>query len=222
MSRSAILGLLAAFATAAAHAAPVFTDTFTNGSTLFQASVPGGTPTASTTSYQLASGGRNASVSSFVNTVSGSALRLTWSGSGSSNLAEGAAIFTTTPVALAAPGDSINVRYVFTNSGNIMSGPMQGANSALSIGLFNSNGSLPLTGTALANNGMTGPTVPSPRAVFRAGPATRRRRRSTAATATSTFGLPKPAPPPTIRAWHDSGRRPTMRTPPPWRSVRTR
>jgi hypothetical protein len=156
MSRSVILGLVAAFATAAAHAAPIFTDTFTNGSTLFQASVPGGTPTASTTSYQLASGGRNAAISSFVNTVSGSALRLTWSGSGSSNLAEGAAVFTTTPVALAAPGDSINVRYVFTNSGNIMSGPMQGANSALSIGLFNSNGSIPLTGTALANNGMSG------------------------------------------------------------------
>ena len=155
MSRSIVLFALIAGAAVFAEAAPVFTDTFTNGSTLFGSSVPGGTPTASFTSYQLASGGRNAAVSSFVNTVSGSALRLTWSGSGSSNLAEGAAIFTTTPVALTAPGDAINVRYTFTNSGNVMSGPMQGANSAIGIGLFNSNGSLPLTGTALANNGMS-------------------------------------------------------------------
>jgi len=155
MSRSIVLFALIAGAAVFAEAAPVFTDTFTDGSTLFGSSVPGGSPTASFTSYQLASGGRNAAVSSFVNTVSGSALRLTWSGSGSSNLAEGAAIFTTTPVALTAPGDAINVRYTFTNSGNVMSGPMQGANSAIGIGLFNSNGSLPLTGTALANNGMS-------------------------------------------------------------------
>jgi hypothetical protein len=155
MSRSIVLSALLACTAVSAGAAPIFTDNFTNGSTLFGSSVPGGTPTASFTSYQLASGGRNAAVSSFVNTVSGSALRLTWSGSGSSNLAEGSAIFTTTPVALTAPGDAINVRYTFTNSGNIMSGPMRGANSALGIGLFNSNGSLPLTGTALANNGMS-------------------------------------------------------------------
>jgi len=155
MSRSVILGLLAALAAVSAPAAPIFTDTFTNGSTLFQASVPGGTPTASTTSYQLASGGRNAAVSSFVNTVSGSALRLTWSAAGSSNLAEGGAVFTATPVTLAAPGDAINIRYVFTNTANVLSNAMSGTNSALGIGLFNSNGSLPLTGTALANNGMS-------------------------------------------------------------------
>lgn len=155
MNRSLVLFALLACTAVSAGAAPVFTDNFTNGSTLFGSSIPGGTPTASFTSYQLASGGRDASVSSFVNTVSGSALRLTWSGTGTSNLAEGAAIFTTTPVALTSPGDVINVRYTFTNSGNIMSGPMQGANSGLGIGLFNSNGSLPLTGTALANNGMS-------------------------------------------------------------------
>lgn len=155
MSRSVFLGLLAAIAAASAPAAPIFTDTFTNGSTLFQASVPGGTPTASFTSYQLASGGRNASVSSFVSTVSGSALRLTWSAAGSSNLAEGGAVFATTPVTLAAPGDAINMRYVFTNTANVLSNAMSGSNSAISVGLFNSNGSLPLTGTALANNGMS-------------------------------------------------------------------
>jgi hypothetical protein len=156
MSRSIVLFAILACTAVSAGAAPIFTDNFTNGSTLFGSSVPGGIPTASFTSYQLASGGRNAAVSSFVNTVSGSALRLTWATTTSSALAEGAAIFSTTPVALTAPGDAINVRYTFTNSGNIMSGPMQGSNSALGIGLFNSNGSLPLTGTALANNGMSG------------------------------------------------------------------
>lgn len=151
MSRSITLFALVACVAPSAMAAPVFTDNFTNGSTLFGPSVPGGTPTASFTSYQLASGGRNAAVS----TVSGTALRLTWSAAGSSNLAEGGAIFTTTPVTLAAPGDAINLRYTFTNTANVMSGPMQGANNALAVGLFNSNGSLPLTGTALANNGMS-------------------------------------------------------------------
>ena len=151
MSRLPMLGVVLALAATLAEAAPVFTDTFTNGSTLFGSSVPGGTPTSSFTSYQLASGGRNAAVS----TVSGSALRLTWSAAGSSNLAEGGAVFTTTPVTLAAPGDAINIRYTFTNTANVLSGAMSGSNSAIGVGLFNSNGSLPVTGTALANNGMS-------------------------------------------------------------------
>ena len=155
MSRLPMLGVVLALAATLAEAAPIFTDTFTNGSTLFGSSVPGGTPTSSFTSYQLASGGRNAAVSSFVSTVSGSALRLTWSAAGSSNLAEGGAVFTTTPVTLAAPGDAINIRYTFTNTANVLSGAMSGSNSAIGVGLFNSNGSLPLTGTALANNGMS-------------------------------------------------------------------
>ncbi|MGI9178080.1 MAG: PEP-CTERM sorting domain-containing protein [Pirellulales bacterium] len=66
---------------------------------------------------------------------------------------EAQAIFTTTPVALAAVNDSITLQYVFTDSANVLTGTGLSNSSALWTGLYNSASSLPLT--TLANAGLT-------------------------------------------------------------------
>lgn len=130
-----------------AAAAPVFTDTFTNGSTVGGASVPGGTPAASSTSYDIASTKASASSAIASGTLS-VVIPATTSG-----LAQAQAIFTSSPITLAAVNDSINLQYVFTASPNVLSGTGMSNSSQIWAGLYNSGSSLPLT--TLANTGLT-------------------------------------------------------------------
>jgi hypothetical protein len=147
MSRLSWLGVFLAASAAMADAAPIFTDTFTNGSTVGGASVPGGTPTASFTSYDIAST-KNASGS----TISGGVLSIGMPAT-TSGFYEAQAVFSTTPVALAAVNDSLTLRYVFTDSANVLTGTGLTSSSALWTGLYNSASSIPLT--TLANTGLT-------------------------------------------------------------------
>lgn len=147
MSRLSWLGFFLTAAAAIAEAAPIFTDTFTNGSTVGGASVPGGSPTASFTSYDVAST-KNASGSAIAGGVLSIGMPATTSG-----FYEAQAVFTNTPVALAAVNDSLTLRYVFTASANVLTGTGLTSSSALWTGLYNSASSLPLT--TLANTGLT-------------------------------------------------------------------
>jgi hypothetical protein len=95
---------------------PVFTDNFLNGSTTGTTSIPGGTPTASFTSYNIAST-KNATASA----ISSGTLRMTFAAT-TSGFAETQAVFSSTPVTLASLGDAINLRYTFVNTSNGLSG----------------------------------------------------------------------------------------------------
>jgi len=120
---------------------PVFTDNFGNGSTINQTSTPGGTPTASSTSYDFVSS--KAATSS----ISPGDLN-TDLPSSSSCFVEGQAIFTSTPVVLSTTGDYIDYTIEFTDTLNL--GTV--ANQIL-MGLFNSGGVDPYTN--LENFGAT-------------------------------------------------------------------
>lgn len=147
MSRITLLGVLLAAVATVAEASPIFTDTFTNGSTVGGASVPGGASTASFTSYDVAST-KNASASNISGGVLSVGIPATTSG-----FYEAQAIFTTSPVTLAVINDSVTLRYVFTDSANVLTGTGLTNSSALWTGLYNSASSLPLT--TLANTGLT-------------------------------------------------------------------
>jgi autotransporter-associated beta strand protein len=136
--------------------APVFTDTFLNGSTTGSTSIPGGTPTASFTSYTIAST-KNATASA----ISSGTLRLTMAAT-TSGFAEIQAVFSSAPVKLQSLGDQINLQYTFVNSGNVLSGTgMTNASSYLWTGLYDTGTAAtpPLTtlaNSALNNTGTTG------------------------------------------------------------------
>lgn len=146
MSRLPLLGILLT-AAAVAEAAPIFTDTFTNGSTVGAASVPGGSPTSSFTSYDIAST-KNSSSS----TIAGGTLSVVIPAT-TSGFSEAQAVFTTSPVTLAVVNDFVTLRYVFTTSANVLTGTGLSNSSALWTGLYNTASSLPLT--TLANTGLT-------------------------------------------------------------------
>lgn len=147
MNRTLLLAACLAAATATASAETIFSDTFTNGSTVGAASVPGGSPSASFTSYDIAST-KNAGGSAISGGVLSIGMPATTSG-----FYEAQAVFTTNPVTLAAVNDSITLRYVFTDSANVLTGTGLTNSSALWTGLYNSASSLPLT--TLANTGLT-------------------------------------------------------------------
>lgn len=136
-----------------AGATTIFTDTF-GSSTTNQTSVPGGTPAASSTSYDIAStkDGRTC-------TIGANQLRVKLASGTTAGYIELQAIFTGTPVQLANVGDSINLTMTFTNSaGTLLAG---GSGSVIDVGLFNSGGSVPLaypTGT-LVNAGLGSATT---------------------------------------------------------------
>ncbi len=132
-----------------------FSDNFTHGSTTNQLSVPGGTPTASFTSYDIAAP-KNATAS----TVSPNLLHLALNGATTSGFFEAQALFTTNPVSLNAIGDYIEIDVVFTNTtGTIFTGTASG--SSLWLGLFNSDSvpgtitNYPVSGAALTSSGLT-------------------------------------------------------------------
>ena len=128
-------------------ATTIFTDTFTAGSTLNQASAPGGTPTASFTSYDIASTKNGTTCA-----INPNQLRLQLSGGTTAGYLELQAMFTSTPVQLVNIGDSINLTFTFTNVANLLAG---GSGSVMDVGLYNSGGSAPVPGT-LANAGLNG------------------------------------------------------------------
>lgn len=128
----------------------IFTDTFTAGSTTNQTSTPGGTPTASFTSYDIASGkdGRTC-------TIGANQLRMKLAGNTTAGYIEMQAVFASTPVQLVNVGDSINMTFTFTNVGNLLAG---GDKSVINVGLYNSGGVTPVPG-GLVNGGLANITT---------------------------------------------------------------
>jgi len=124
----------------------IFVDNFDNGSTINQTSTPGGTPAASSTSYDMTSTkGATASIAS-------GDLNMELPSS-SSTFLEAAAIFTSTPVVLQNTGDYIDFILEFTDTANLTPSNTQ---NELGIGLFNSGGVSPITtnmGTFTATSG---------------------------------------------------------------------
>jgi autotransporter-associated beta strand protein len=153
----ATCGLLALAAPLAAPAQQVvFNDTFVNGSTVGSNSVPGGTPTASFTSYDIATPKAVASLAGMGCVITNGQFNLAMIGT-SSAVIEGQAIFTAYPVTLAIPGDTIDIQNVFTATTNYFSVSGFGGSASLALGLFNSGGFAP--DTNMFNNGLTTATT---------------------------------------------------------------
>jgi len=133
------------------HAATYFADYFTNGSTLNQ---PPAAPTLHATSYQTALGRTNPPVTTPY--LDPGKLTIVFPIT-SSVLGETFALFTNSTVALAEVGDYVDVRVVFVNASNILSGLATG-NSTVNIGLYNSGGVAPNQGQFQFD--LTGTPVP--------------------------------------------------------------
>jgi fibronectin-binding autotransporter adhesin len=150
------LGL--AMAPVGLNATTFFTDNFSNGSTTNLLSVPGGTPTASFTSYDIASTKSTIPGTNGVSIAAGD-LRLALAAATSTGWVEAQALFTTNPVALSAVNDYIEFTIVFTNTGGTLL--MGGGTSGIWMGLFNSGSvsgvitNYPVAG-GLAQAGLTG------------------------------------------------------------------
>ena len=155
-----LIALLLAMAPLGALAQTTFfTDTFANGSTTNGPSVPGGTPTASFTSYDIAS-----TKSATASTIAPGDFTLRLNTSTTAGWVESQALFTTNPVALSTVGDYIDISVVFTNtpqtnasSANLpVSSLMVGTTSPIYVGLYDSGGgNLPVAG-GLVNSGLGG------------------------------------------------------------------
>ena len=136
--------LVATFATRAQTT--IFNDTFISSalSTLNGTSTPGGTATASTTSYDVAS---TKTGSCAITAATPGFLRAKLSGGTTAGYGELQAIFTSTPVQLVNVGDSITLTLGFTNSANTL---LAGGNgSVLCVGLYYSGSpsALPVAGS---------------------------------------------------------------------------
>jgi autotransporter-associated beta strand protein len=152
---------LAAAPLAAMAQTTFFTDTF-GSSTTNGPSIVGGSPTASYTSYDIASSKNTIPVTNGV-TIAQNDLHLALAASTTSGYLEAQAMFVTNSpggtnaISLNNPGDYIEIDVVFTNTvGTLLAG---GIKSALWIGLYNSAGSyyptnIPVAG-ALASNGLS-------------------------------------------------------------------
>ena len=117
----------------------VFTDNFQNGSTFNGISTPGGTPTASSSSYDFASSKTG------VESIGPSGLTFGLSSATSSGFVEAQAVFTSTPVVLATVNDYVDLTYTFTDTANLLAG---GTSAAIYSGLYSSGGATPVAGTA--------------------------------------------------------------------------
>ncbi len=150
MKCSSLIALVVATPMAVLSQTAVFTDNFSNGSTTNLTSMPGGTPTASSTSYDIASS-KTAEAK-----FSPGDLKLSLSGNTTSGFWEAQALFVPTlgnsPIALDSVGDFINLTYVFTNTtGTLLAA---GTSSAIFTGLYNSEGQPPVAGGALVKSGL--------------------------------------------------------------------
>jgi autotransporter-associated beta strand protein len=129
-----------------------FSDNFSNGSTTNKISTPGGTPTASSTSYDFASS------KLVLPQLAANFLLCRLSTNTSSGYWEAQALFSTNAIGLNAAGDYLDVAITFTNSQNTL---FTGSGSPVWIGLFNSESSFgvqtnwPVPFGALANGGLT-------------------------------------------------------------------
>jgi autotransporter-associated beta strand protein len=142
-----LLALLLAISPLATTAATFFSDNFSSGSTTNGTSIPGGTPTASYTSYDIAS-----TKNGLTSVINPGDFTLKLAAPTTSGWVEAQALFTTSPVSLTQVNDYIELTVVFTNtSGSLLAG---GTASLLWVGLYNSGDSEPLAG-ALANAGLT-------------------------------------------------------------------
>ncbi len=144
-----LAGLLLAGCLAASAQQTVFYDTFSTSSlnqTNIAGGIPGGTPTESQTSYTVASG-KNA-LATFITT---NHLDLITSATSSGN-SEVQAVFTKYPVTLASVGDYIEMTYTFTDTKPILQSS-SATTAALFMGLFDSGGVPPQSGTVLQNGG---------------------------------------------------------------------
>jgi hypothetical protein len=120
MKRNVRLPLAYAFVLAAAPLAVTaqttfFTDNFSNGSTTNQLSIPGGTPTASSTSYDCGSGKAATQW-----TIGSNLLRCKLNSGTTSGYWEAQALFATNAVVLNVAGDYIDMAIVFTNSQGVL------------------------------------------------------------------------------------------------------
>ncbi len=130
----------------------VFNDTFSS-STVSKISTPGGTPTASFTSYDFGAPKAISTLASVGTVITPGRLALGMLATSSAYI-EGQAIFTAHPVTLAIPGDTIEVQSIFTATTNLFTGV---ASDTMTLGLFNSGGSVPYTN--LFNNGFVSTTT---------------------------------------------------------------
>jgi len=147
---AAMCGLLALTAPSAVMAQQtVFSDTF-GSSTLNQTNAfPGGTPTASSTSYTCASAKVAPSFG-----ISPGHLQIYCPSTSSAN-SEVQALFTKYPVTLSSVGDYVELTYTFTDMTNQMNS-VGGNGSGFHMGLYHSGGTPPLGGTNLQNGGLGG------------------------------------------------------------------
>ena len=135
-----------------------FSDNFSNGSTTNGTSICGGSPTASYTSYDIASTKNTIPGANGV-TIAPNDLHLALAAATTSGFWDAQALFVTNSgigdtnaIILALPGDYIDLTVVFTNTGGgLLAG---GSKSALWIGLYNSGGNYPVAG-ALAQSGLS-------------------------------------------------------------------
>jgi fibronectin-binding autotransporter adhesin len=154
LKQTVLSAFLLALPLAALAQLPVFTDNFVNGSTTNKLSVPGGTPSASFTSYDFASS-KNTTTGP---TNSAHLLRLALSGGTTSGFLEIQALFAKSPISLNAVGDYLTMTYTFTNTtGTLLAG---GNGSYIFNGLYNSAGVPPVAG--LLGNGALSTATGSP------------------------------------------------------------
>jgi len=133
----------------------VFNDTFGTSSlnqTPIAGGIPGGIPTASQTSYTISS-----AKSALTTTIGSGHFDLNMSASGSGNN-EAQAVFTQHPVTLLTNGDYVELTYTFTCTTDVMQS-ISGTSDALFMGLYNSGGVPPQSGTNLANSGYSSSLV---------------------------------------------------------------
>ena len=140
------LGIISSFVAplAAVGQTTIFNDAFASGglSTLNPTATSPGILTGTRTAYEIA-----ASKSATASTTASGVMTFGNFNTGS-GYCEGQALFTNSPVTLTAPGQYIEVYYVFTDTTTLFNGNA-GANEQINIGLYNSGASGPTNGTAL-------------------------------------------------------------------------
>lgn len=155
-----VVVILLSVAPVGTQATIFFSDNFANGSTTNKVSVPGGTPVASSTSYDFAS-----SKNTTTSTIGPNLLSCRLASGTTSGYWEVQALFTTNAVSLNSPGDYIELDIVFTNSIGVLFTNGAPA-SAMWIGLYNSGAapgtSNPPVANALLANGGLNTTAGSP------------------------------------------------------------
>jgi hypothetical protein len=138
MKYSGSIVLLLAAPLAGLAQTAVFTDTFSDGSTINGTSTPGGIPSASSTSYDFAS------TKTGVESITANNLSMALSSATTSGFVEAQAVFTSSPVTLVTPGDYIDLTYSFTDTANLLAG---GTSAGIMTGLYNSSGVAPVAGS---------------------------------------------------------------------------